>query len=52
MYLNYIYDKKGNFINSSKDSEYIYIDNKFNLTSDDIILKTVDNQMISTVLKC
>ena len=49
MYLNYIYDKKGNFINSSKDSEYIYIDNKFNLTSDDIILKTVDNKLLKSI---
>ncbi len=49
MYVNFMYDKKDNLINSSKDREYIYIDNKFNITDKDTILKTIDSKLIKSI---
>jgi len=50
MYLNFIYDEKGNLINSGKKGQIIFIDNKIGLTDIDNVYITYSKDL-ETVLK-
>ena len=45
MYLNFIYDEKGNLINGGKKGEIIYIDNKVDLKDKDEVYITYSKQL-------
>lgn len=45
MYLNYIYDEKGNLINSGKKGQIIYVDNKIDLKEKDDVYITYSKDL-------
>ena len=49
MYLNFIYNDKNKLINSARENEIIYLDNKINLKEKDIVLKTIDTLLIEEI---
>lgn len=49
MYLNFIYNDKNKLINSAKENEIIFLDNKINLSEKDIVVKTIDSLLIKEI---
>jgi len=51
LYVNFIYNKDGKFINSANKNDIVYIDNKIDLKEKDIVLKTIDIKLIDEIKK-
>lgn len=49
MYLNFIYNDKNKLINSAKENEIIFLDNKINIKEKDKVLKTIDVLLIEEI---
>ena len=49
MYVNFIYDINGKLINKGLKNQIIFIDNKLNIKKEDIVLKTIDNNLIKEI---
>lgn len=49
MYLNFIYNAQGKLINSAKEGDIVYIDNKLKIKNKDIVLKTIDTLLLEEI---
>ena len=47
--VNYLYDEKDRLINSAKETDIVYLDNKIGLKTKDILLKTKDKKLTDSL---
>ena len=49
LFVNFLYDKNGLLINKGKSNQIIQIDNKIGITNKDVVLKTIDTDLIKKI---